>query len=304
MSSTNVTAFPPSRIVSKPVKYFDDDSELYFDTWERPAFFQGRDIGTYYGDSDHKHIVRLWNDAPKSLGVVGKNYKKLDNKELCQSIEQEFVGSLTHEQLEGVQVRDSVSYYGATSIRQYIFPNITADIGSRHSNVAFRTIVINGYDGTSSFKLYNGAIDFFCTNGMVTGIYDLITRRHTSGLNIPNLSGKVRQSIDIFYKQSEQWAKWVGKEISDDDAEECYKAIPNASARFVEKLLRQFHIECLTHGRTVWALYSAATYYATHNEGEFKTRETEHDHTASTLINRENQIRSWISTDSFMELAA
>tara|TARA_R110000787_G_scaffold2077_1_gene8522 strand:+ start:450 stop:1358 length:909 start_codon:yes stop_codon:yes gene_type:complete len=301
---SNITTFPSSRVVSEPVKHFDDDSELYFDTWERPAFFQGNDIGNYYGDSNHKHIVRMYNGAPKSLGIVGKNYKMLHNKELCQSIEQQFVESMSNDQLEGVQVKDNISYYGATSIRQYIFPNITADIGSDRSNVALRTIIVNGYDGSSSFKLYNGAIDFFCANGMVTGIYDVETRRHTAGLTIPSLVDKIKKSIDIFYLQAEHWKHWVGKEISDEDAQTCYEAIPNASEGFVKKLLRQFHIECLTHGRTVWALYSAATYYATHDEGEFKTRATEHDHSASTLINREKQIRSWISGDEFVNLAA
>ena len=301
---SNITAFPPSRVVSEPIKYFDDDSELYFDTWERPAFFQGKSIGNYYGDDNHKHIVRMYNGAPKSLGIVGKNYKMLHNKELCQSIEQQFVESMSYEQLEGVQVKDNISYYGATSIRQYIFPNITADSGTDESRVMLRTIIINGYDGSSSFKLYNGAIDFFCANGMVTGIYDVETRRHTAGLNIPSLVDKIRKSIDIFYLQAEHWKHWVGKEISDEDAQTCYEAIPNASEGFVKKLLRQFHIECLTHGRTVWALYSAATYYATHDEGEFKTRATEHDHSASTLINREKQIRSWISGDEFVNLAA
>lgn len=312
MSSTNVTAFPPSRIVSKPVEYFSNDSELYFDTWERPAFFQGsaaihnrsNNTPSYYQDGNHKHIVRMYNDAPKSLGVVGKNYKTLHNKELCQAVEQQFIESMTHEQLTGVTVRDSVSHYGATSVRQYIFPNIRADIGSRSSDVALRTILINGYDGTSSFKLLNGAIDFFCENGMVTGVYDIETRRHTSGLNIPSLVDKVKKNIDIFFLQAEQWKHWVGKEITDEDARTCYEAIPNASAKFIEKMLRQFHIECLTHGRTVWALYSAATYYATHSEGEFKVRETEHDHTASTLINREKQVRNWISSDTFIQLAA
>lgn len=310
MSNSNVTVFPPSRIVSKPEEYFSADSDLYFDTWERPAYFQGKvgmtmgDVTQYYHDTDHKHIVRMFNDEPKSLGVVGKNYKKLDNKELCQSVEEQFIESIPHDQLKGVRTLDSVSYYGRTSLRQYIFPNITADIGSSASDVAFRTILINGYDGSSSFKLLNGAIDFFCTNGMVTGVYDLETRRHTSGLTIPSLIDKIKKSIDIFFIQAEQWKHWVGKEISDEDARACYEAVPNASAQFVEKLIRQFHIECLTHGRTVWALYSAATYYATHDEGEFKTRTTEHDHTASTLINREKQVRSWISTDSFIQLAA
>ncbi len=283
--------------------YFPQESELYFDTWERPCYFKGKD-DTFYMDEDHKHIVRMYDDKPLSLGVVGKNYNKLSNEKLCKSIEETFVEALTDEELRGVDVKDTVSYHGGLSIRQYIFPNIRADIQSRNSDVAFRTIIVNGYDGSSSFKLYNGAIDFFCSNGMVTGIYDMIVKKHTKGLQIPRLIDKVKTSIDIFYKQAEQWQHWVGKTITDEEAQECYESFPNASDKMVAKLMRQFHIESLSHGRTVWALYSAATFYSSHSAGEFATRETGQDHTASTLLNRERQVRSWVETDRFVSIAA
>ena len=283
--------------------YFPQESELYFDTWERPCYFKGKD-DTFYMDEDHKHIVRMYDDKPLSLGVVGKNYNKLSNEKLCKSIEETFVEALTDEELRGVDVKDTVSYHGGLSIRQYIFPNIRADIQSRNSDVAFRTIIVNGDDGSSSFKLYNGAIDFFCSNGMVTGIYDMIVKKHTKGLQIPRLIDKVKTSIDIFYKQAEQWQHWVGKTITDEEAQECYESFPNASDKMVAKLMRQFHIESLSHGRTVWALYSAATFYSSHSAGEFATRETGQDHTASTLLNRERQVRSWVETDRFVSIAA
>ena len=284
-------------------QYFPQESDLYFDTWERPAYFKGAG-DKYYEDPDNKHIIRMLDDKPYSLGVVGKNYKKLGTKPLCQSIEQEYVKSLTHEQLDGVRIVDRTAYHGGLCIRQYIFPNIKAELESRTSDVAFRTVIINGYDGSSSFKFYNGAIDFFCTNGMVTGSYDMIVKRHTKGLQIPKLTDRLRGSIDIFYKQADTWKHWIRKQISDEAAEECFKAMPNVSERRIQQLMRQFLIECQTHGRTVWALYSAATYYATSNEGIFSVRDTDNDHSASTLMDRERQVRSWLSTDGFKELAA
>ena len=132
----------------------------------------------------------------------------------------------------------------------------------------------------------------------------MIVRRHTSRLSVPRLTDRLRQSIDIFYKQSEQWARWVGKEICDEDAEECYQAMPNVSERRVQQLMRQFHIECQSHGRTVWALYSAATFYASSDLGEFSIRETNSDHKASTLMNREQQVRAWQNSYEFLNIAA
>ena len=132
----------------------------------------------------------------------------------------------------------------------------------------------------------------------------MIVKRHTAGLTVPKLTDRLRNSIDIFYKQSEQWSKWVGKEICDEDAEECFKAMPNISERRVQQLMRQFRIECQSHDRTVWALYSAATFYASSDHGEFSIRETNSDHKANTLMNRENQVRAWQNSDEFLRIAA
>ena len=291
---------------------FNDKSDLYFNVWERPAYFigkareglDGKNISTYFKDHNHKHIVRMYNGEPVSLGIVGRNYKLLKNKELCEGIEETFTDTLTNEELRDVRRTDRTSHMGATSLRDYIFPNIKTDIGSTRSDIAFRTIVVNGYDGSSSFKFYHGAIDFFCENGMVAGIFDMTVKRHTKGLTIPNLTKRLRRSIDIFYKQAEQWKHWVGKTISDEDAEECYKAMPNISERRVAQLMHQFRIECDSHGRTVWALYSAATFYATRNEGNFAVRNTDTDHVATTVMNRERQVRAWVSTQEFEEIAA
>jgi len=290
------------RMPTKPVSTFSSESDLYFDVWERPAYFKGND--KHYEDPKHKHIVRMHNNEPVSIGLVGKSYKLLKNKPLFEGIEDTFIDEMTTEELSNVKRVDRTSYMGGKCFRDYIFPNINIDIGSKYSNVAFRAIVINGYDGTSSFKFYHGAIDFFCTNGMVTGSYDMMIKRHTAGLTIPNLTNKLRGSINIFFKQAEQWSKWVGKEISDESAEECFKTMPNISERRLQQLMRQFLIECNTHGRTVWALYSAATYYATSNEGDFTVRETNKNHQAATLMNREDQVRRWLNTESFQQLAA
>ena len=282
--------------------HFSDESPLYFRVYERPVFFGGKT--KQYTLPDHKAIVRIVDEKkPICIGLVGKNYKVIRNQELCQEVERTLVETLTDAELRGVQTKDSMSYHGGMCFRQYMFPAITTSVGDR-SVANFRIIIVNGYDGSSSFKLYSGAIDSFCENGMVSGVFDMMIKRHTAGLTLPNIAERVRRSIDIFYKQAEQWKYWVGKEITEEQAYECLCAMPNASARRVEQLMRQYAIECLTHGKTVWALYSAATYYASHTEGEFKVRETPQDHTTATLLNREKQIRAWTSTDEFERLAA
>lgn len=280
---------------------FPQESEIYFPVYEAPLFFQGND-GQYKVDS-HKSIVRMWNNEPKSIGIVSSKYRVAPTKAICQSIEEIFKEQMTNDELLGCTIRDQVAHYGSKTIRQYIFPNINKQISDK-SNVGFRVVIVNGYDGSSSFKLHSGAIDFFCTNGMVTGSFDLTVRRHTSGFSIPQLTDRVRKNIDIFYKQADIWSQWVHRTITPEQAKECFEAIPNISERRVEQLMRQYLIEMQSHGPTVWALYSAATFYATHSEGEFKIRQTESNHQPITLLNREQQIRSWVSSDDFAALVA
>jgi len=127
----NITSLHPQ----KPAA-FSEESELYFDVWERPCYFAGQGNGdglpNYYEDPTHKHIVRIWNSEPTSIGLVGKNYKLLKNRVLGESVEDTFMEVLTPEELKDVQRKDRISYMGGTSIRDYIFPNISADIASYH----------------------------------------------------------------------------------------------------------------------------------------------------------------------------
>ena len=288
----------------RPSNPFPQDSELYFEVYERPVFFQGGQ-GDMYRDDGYKALVRVMphTNKPKRIGMVSKTYHVLHMEPLCKAIEDNFLDCMNDEELRGVQVVDQMSYHGAMMFRQYIFPSISADLDGK-STIAFRTIVGNGYDGSTSFKLYNGSIDFFCTNGQVHGVYDMLIKRHTSNLTIPRLTKRIRDGIDIFYKQADTYKEWLGKEITDEDAKKVFEAIPNVSERRVEQLMRQFHIEAMSRGRNVWALYSAATYYASHDEGSFSVRNTNNDNTAATLMNRETQIRSWLNTDEFQLIAA
>jgi hypothetical protein len=290
---------PVPSIEGKASDVFGQNSISYFETYERPIYYKGKD--KEYPIEDKKAIVRTIDDEPHVLGVVGKNYQVISMKDVCEAAETEFLSALTEEELSIVQRRDRVAHYGATCIRDYIFPSIQGDVGTK-SDVSFRTVIVNGYDGASSFRLYSGAIDFFCENRLVTGSFDMSVYRHTSGFSIPQMAERVRGAVDVFYKQSEVWAGWSNKNITDEDARECFETIPGISPRRVDQLLRQFHIECMSHGRTVWAMYSAATFYASQIMGDFGVRNTGGDHTEATLMNRETQINNWTKTDKFKEV--
>jgi hypothetical protein len=280
---------------------FGQSSPIYFKTYERPMYYRGN-LGREYQVPGKKAVIRIVDDKPHVIGVVGKNYKVISTEDVCKSVEDTFRKTLDDSELSVVQRRDRMAYNGGQCIRDYVFPNLCSRVG-RYSHVAFRTVIVNGYDGTSSFKLYNGGIDFFCENRLVTGSFDMSIHRHTQGFTIPNIIDRVRGNIDVFYKQSEIWAGWSGKEITDEDARSCFESIPGISERRVDQLIRRFHMECSSHGRTVWAMYSAATFFASQTKGEFRVRDNGNDHTEATLMKREQAINLWTKTDKFARIA-
>lgn len=300
MTSNVVNLFDKERDTRYNALY-PNSSELYFYAVERDNYWHGKD-GNFRAIPGEKSIIRAdkGSDGPFHLATVGQGYKVVQNRSLFNAIAEQFEQALSPEEVEGVKIHDSMSYHGRTCLREYQFPNarITGDTG--RSEIAFRTIIVNGFGG-SSVKLFSGAIDFFCTNGMIGGQFDAGYHRHTKNLQISHIVEKIRRSVDVFYKQADIWRKWMGKTISKDDAEQFLKEI--VSERLAAKLLRQYLIEAESHGFTVWALYSAMTYYATHNEGEFEVRKTDNDHTATTLLKRETDVADWTQTDAFKQLA-
>ena len=297
-----------SSLEARRQHYFSDESKLYFKTYQRPLYYSGAPTsdGTnpkMYPVHTHKSIVRMIDDKPESIGIVGNRYVPFEMQPLCKAIETTYVEIFDDDMLHNVKRKDRTAYNGASCLREYIFPSMTKDIND-NSKVAFRTVISNNCDGRASFRIYNGAIDFYCDNGMVIGSYDMVTKRHTSCLIIPLLSHRVREAIHIFYKQAAIWKQWANKHITHSLARECFKSIPYITERLIEKLMEQYQIETESHGYTVWAMYSAATYYATHIEGPFKIRNTSGDHKAVTLLRRERTIKSWLDTETFQQVAA
>lgn len=282
---------------------FPQESSLYFPVYEVPLAMLGKQ--NFHRVTGHKALARAGvNDEPLLLAIVQDTYKTVQNKELFQAVEAQFEaglgGSAAHE-LNGVQVKDKMSYDGAVCLREYVFPNMRCDINI-NSTVAFRCIVVNGFGG-SAVKLYVGAIDFFCTNGMVRGQFDHAVKRHTKNLEISGLADRVRRSIDVFYKDADMYKQWAGRMLSADDVEYFFTH-SGLSERLQEKLKRQYLIETQSHSNTVWALYSAMTYYATHDEGEFALRKTDNNHAASTLLRREESVMKLIASPAWNNVVA
>lgn len=286
-------------------QYNTDKSPILFPVEERRVGWEQLESPhRFITARSHKAIVRTDKAAPMFLNIVGSGYKIVHNKELFSAVEDAMLNEMLPEHLEGVQVRDRIAGWGRMCFREYVFPAIKCRITSQTSEIGFRILVQNGYGG-SALRIHSGAIDFYCTNGIIHGEFISTYRRHTLGVTIGNLGNAVRTALLQFADQQKVWTGWVQKPVKVDAVAELFDHV-STSIRMREALLEQYERESDARGKNVWAVYSTLTHYASHSDGNFTLRRTveEADSVATTMLTRELNVAKWVQSDEFKKLEA
>ncbi len=284
-------------------------TDLFFPVVSRPLEIKCKD-DRHVPVSTHKAICRPdgFSTEPVLLGVVGSGYKIVLNSDLFGAVERAIEDNIPERLRAGAIVNDSTSNQGAFCLREYIFPEFQVPLKQRghrgDTSLGYRSILWNTYDGSGAAKLLTGAIDFFCTNGMVSGEFEVFKRKHTSGFRIPAFGDLIEKNISSFHANVIEWQRWESIDITREKARNVLKALPSLSDSRAEKLSQQYDYEAHQRGGSVWALYCALTWFASHAEGQFSIRNTGADHLAQTMQRREEQVLVWINSKAWKELVA
>lgn len=286
-------------------KYNTGASPILFGVEERGLRWEKWD-GSYMPTNNHKAIVRMdeREDNERILNVVGSSYKVVHNRDLLTSVEAAMIEQMLPEHIADVQVTDKVSYYGRVCLREYVFPNIKCRIGGgAKSDIGFRLIVQNGYGG-SALRIHAGAIEFYCTNGIIRGEYTTTYRKHTSGLVIDNLNTVVSKALLTFAEGAYVWEQWANKPVQHEQAMTLFKELAS-SKRVAEALTSHYLDELEDRGPNLWAVYSTLTYYASHSKDDFTLSKAsdEQDNVAHTMLQRELNVSKWVQSDAWKALA-
>lgn len=284
-------------------QYNTEQSRILFPVKECPVSWQTGNL--YTRARDYKAIVR--DDLPRGpmlLNIVGSGYKIVHNRELFSAVEDCMLNEMLPEHFDGLRVTDKVAGWGRICLREYVFPAIKCRVTYGHSDIGFRIIVQNGYGG-SAIRIHSGAIDFYCSNGMIHGEFVSAYRYHTSRLIIGNLANTVSSALLQFAAQQDVWKRWTETPVKVAGVAELFDAV-STSTKMREGLLEQYEREADTRGKNVWAVYSTLTYYASHADGRFTLRKSveEADTVASTMLTRELNVSKWLSTPEFKRLEA
>ena len=246
------------------------------------------------------------------LGLVGNKYKVVQNQELyealCTALESQFNGHVDgRHQLDDTILVERSSGSGSFSKAELSFPNIGADIrqlvGS-DTHLRMKAGFVNTFDGSGKVRMSVGATDLWCMNGSVVSENTGFTRKHTNGFDIAQIARWLDNATYTFWRQMDIWQQWAYKTIDPDQVESLLNDV-GLKGRRAKSMMEQIEHEFANRGKTVWAVYSAFTHYASHNDDRFTIRNSANtDNEAVTLDARNRDVTRLINTPRWQHVAA
>ena len=254
---------------------------------------------------DKKYVINGYTG--EYIGVVGDTFNCASHTEFFEGVHDTVTENLGEAQCEDMNMKWRSARQNAWAMLDMTLPNVTARIETdKHSTtIAQRIIALHGVDGSCSNQTFFGAIDFFCSNGMVRGEHDKIRRKNTANFTMDRFIRDLRESTQSFYAQSERLQGWANKPLYRGDVKAMLDTLLK-SDRMAEKMFGLYNQEASVRGQNVWALYSAFTNYASYADERngFNLRNTGKDTGAVSMFQRESKVSQWIESKPFKELIA
>ena len=254
---------------------------------------------------DKKYVIN--GNTGEYIGVVGEGFNCASHTDFFEGVHDTITENLGEDETDSMNMKWKTARDNAWVMLDMTLPNVTARIETdKHTTtIAQRIIALHGIDGSCSNQVFFGAIDFFCTNGMIRGEHDKIRRKNTSNFSMDRFIRDLRESTQSFYAQSERLQGWANKPLWAGDVKNMLESLLK-SDRMAEKMFGLYNQEASVRGQNVWALYSAFTNYASYADERngFNLRNTGKDTGAVSMFTREHKVSQWIESKQFKELIA
>jgi len=255
---------------------------------------------------DGKKYV-LNQDTGEYLGVVGKDFTCASHGDFFRNVVDTATNELGEHELANANYNFQSARGGAWAMLDITLPNVTETIvtDKHETSIANRIIGLHGIDGSCSNQVYFGAIDFFCTNGMITGDHDKVRRKNSSGFSLENFVGELKRARSDFYDRAAKLQVWAKTSLKNVDIKTLLDDIITSN-RKAEKMYELYCSEATVRGHNKWALYSAFTNYASYADERngFNLRNTANDTNAISMWGREQEVTKWVSDNRFQMLEA
>ena len=252
-----------------------------------------------------KYVIN--GNTGEYLGIVGNGFTCPNHGDFFTKAHNTISEHLGEEFCDSMNIKYRTARNNAWVMMDMTMPNVLRQIrAEKHSTtIAPRLIALHGIDGSCSNMVFFGAIDFFCTNGMVTGDYDKIKRKNTANFSLEKFIQELESSVTDFYDTADKFQRWAETSLMTVDVKALLDSVIK-SERKSEKMFTLYNQEVSTRGRNVWALYSAFTNYSTYADERngFNLRNTGNDTVAQSMWAREQEVAKWISSPQFQAVAA
>ena len=254
---------------------------------------------------DKKYVIN--QSTGKPLGIVGKSFKCASHGDFFRGVVDTATETLYNDDLDGAKYNFKTARNGAWAMLDITLPNVTMDISTDkfETEIGNRIVSLHGIDGSCSNQVFFGAIDFFCTNGMITGDHDKVRKKNTSNFSMESFIYELNRARTDFYQQAQQMQVWAHTDLKYVDVRSLLDDMLG-SKRKSEKMYSLYMQEASTRGHNKFALYSAMTNYATYADERngFNLKNTGNDTQAMSMWSREQEVSKWVSDDRFRLLEA
>jgi len=236
------------------------------------------------------------------LGVVGKDFNCASHGDFFRNVVETATNELGFEELQGSKMNFSSARNGAWAMLDISLPNVTETITTdkHETSIGNRIIGLHGIDGSCSNQVFFGAIDYFCTNGLISGDHDKVRKKNTSNFTMNSFIYELNRARTDFYSQAEKMQVWAQTDLKYVDVSTLLDDMLG-SKRKSEKMYSLYMSEAGVRGHNKFALYSAMTNYATYADERngFNLKQTGNDTQAMSMWSREQEVSKWVSDDWF-----
>lgn len=254
---------------------------------------------------DKKYVIN--SDTDEAIAIIGRSATARNHAEFYNRVWDTIVEDLSQEDLQDKTYKFSSARNKGWSMLNVTFPNVktTVETVKHKTEIAFRMIAVHAIDGTASPATWFGGIDTFCTNGQITGDWDMVRKKNTSGFTVENFMRELRVAKTNFDLQGKRLQTWATTNLAHVQVDELIQKIVK-SERKSRKLHDLFLDERRMRGNNLFALYSAFTNYSSYADARngFELRNTGNDTKAVSMLAREQEVSKWVSSPEFLQLAA
>ena len=253
---------------------------------------------------DKKYVINQETGEP--LGIVGKSFQCASHGDFFRGVVDTATETLNANDLDDADYTFRTARNGAWAMLDITLPNVKSTIvtDKAQTEIGNRIVSLHGIDGSCSNQVFFGAIDYFCTNGMITGDHDKIRRKNTSNFSLEAFVSELRRSRSDFYDRAAKLQVWANTPLKDGDILSLLEDIIG-SERKSKQMFELYNHEASVRGHNKWSLYSAFTNYASYADDRngFNLRKTSNDTNAISMWGREQEVNKWVSNERFLMAA-